>query len=171
MNAAWVWLRAHPWAAYTGGACVLAAASYGAGRFTAPTKVETREVTREVEVVKWRDREVITKGPVKVVTRTVSVPGPEGPTVTVDRIVEREKVVTVHTQGADTVTTNERLVEKIVTRDAPRLTLALTGGVALDSAAPTWGALGHYRTIGPLVLGATYTRQGNTLQAIAGITF
>jgi hypothetical protein len=143
------WLREHPRVA-AGGACVVAlAAGVGVGRYSAPTKVETREVERVVEVVRWRDREVVTKGPVKVVTRTVTTPGPQGPTVTVDRIVEQEKVVTVHTQGLDTTTEVERLTEKVVTRDAPRLTLGATVGYA---GVPTYGGFATIRILGPLTL-------------------
>jgi hypothetical protein len=178
MNAAWSWVKAHPraTAVAAGVATALLLGSYGAGRFMAPTKVETREVVKTVEVVKWRDREVVTKGPVKVVTRTVTVPGPEGPTVTVDRVVEREKVVTVHTQGADTVTTNEKIVEKLVERDAPRVTLAATIGAGFSSegvTAPAYGVLALGRVAGPFVVGAQAegNLSGGSARVIAGVTF
>jgi hypothetical protein len=121
----------------------------------APTKVETREVVKTVEVVKWRDREVVTQGPVKVVTRTVTTPGPAGPTVTVDRVVEREKVVTVHTQGTDTVTTNEVIKEKLVERDAPRVAVFGTVGLPFGSAGvapPVYGVALTARVLGPFSL-------------------
>jgi hypothetical protein len=133
-----------------GGAAALAlVGAFGAGRYAAPTKVEVREVEKVVEVVKWRDREVITKGPVTVVTKTRTVPGPAGPTIEVEKVVIREKVVTVHTQGVDTVTETEKVVEKLVERDAPRLTLGATIGWA---GVPTYGAYAGVRILGPLSL-------------------
>ena len=170
------WLRARPWWVWALVAVAALVASFGAGRFMAPTKVEVREVTKTVEVVKWRDREVVTQGPVRVVTRTKTVPGPAGPTVEVEKIVEREKVVTVHTQGADTVTTNEVVKEKIVERDAPRITLAATVGAGFSSSgltAPAYGLLAMGRIAGPLVIGAQAegNLQGGSARALIGLQF
>jgi hypothetical protein len=170
------WCRERPWtwAAATGVA--LGIAGYGAGRFAAPTKVETREVERVVEVVKWRDRETVVEGPVRVVTKTVTVPGPEGATITVEKIVEKERVVTVHTQGADVTTETERVVEKLVERDAPRVTLAATVGAGFSAAgvtAPSYGVLALGRVLGPLVVGAQAegNLQAGSARWIVGLTF
>mgnify|MGYP003349211969 CR=1 FL=1 len=74
------------------GAAGALAVGFGAGRYSAPTKVETREVvkTEQVEVVRWQDRVVVEKGPVREGTKTVTVPGPQGPTVTVEKVVESQ---------------------------------------------------------------------------------
>lgn len=154
-----VWLRAHPRTGWALGAGALAAASFGAGRYSAPTRVETREVTKveTVEVVKWQDRETKVEGPVRVVERRVEVPGPQGPTVTVEKVVEREKVVTVHdSQGTDmAAAASEKVVERLVERDAPRWTVGGTIGAGMASGAlqpPSYGALVGYRLLGPLGL-------------------
>jgi hypothetical protein len=147
------WLREHPRVAVGGAVAVALVAGVGIGRFTLPTKVEEREVVRTVEVVKWRDREVITKGPVKVVTKTVTTPGPAGPTVTVDREVFRDKVVTVHVQGKDTVTEKDRLVEKVVERDAPRVAVFGTVGLPFSAGGIQplqFGAAATARVLGPI---------------------
>ena len=153
------WLREHPrWAMACGAAGALAV-GFGAGRYSAPTKVETREVvkTEQVEVVRWQDRVVVEKGPVREVTKTVTVPGPQGPTVTVERVVEREKVVTVKdSQGTDmAAAASEKVVERLVERDAPRWTVGATVGTGWQGGViqpPAFGALLGYRLLGPLGL-------------------
>jgi hypothetical protein len=189
MDSTWIWLRAH-WA-WVGGACVLAAASYGAGRYAVPTKIEEREriveriVTDEkavakavsearstwerevkdntrivtkyvegkvVERVEYRDRDTTSSGG-KVEIKTVEVVVEK--VVTVDRVVEKEK---------------------IVTNDPPRLTLAATIGAGFSSSgltAPAYGLLAMGRIAGPLVVGAQAegNLQGGSARALVGLTF
>jgi hypothetical protein len=160
-----------------GGAAALALiGAFGAGRYMAPTKVEVREVEKVVEVVKWRDKEVITKGPVTVVTKTRTVPGPAGPTIEVEKVVTREKVVTVHTQGVDTVTEVERLSEKVVERDAPRWTVFGTVGAGFNGSgltAPAYGGGVAFRFLGPLtaVVQAEGGSQGGSARIGLGAAF
>lgn len=147
------WLQGHPRVAVGGAVALALAAGVGVGRYSQPTKVEVREVERQVEVIRWRDREVKTEGPVRIVTRTKTVPGPAGPVVEVERIVEREKVVTVHTQGADTVTTREVEKEKLVERDAPRVAVFGTVGLPFSAGgvgAPQFGLAATARVLGPV---------------------
>jgi hypothetical protein len=126
-------------------------------KYTLPPRIEERErvVVKEVEVVKWKDREVVVEGPVRVTTKTVTVPGPAGPTVTVEKIVEKEKVVTVHTQGKDTNTTTyvERETEK-VTDSRPWLALEAMGAIAPTTGSWAWSGGVQFRALGPVWIGA-----------------
>ena len=164
------WLRAHPRVAAGIGAGALAALSFGAGRFMAPTKVETREVVRveQVEVVKWRDRTVTERGPVHVKTVTREVPGPQGPERVVEKEVWRDRVVTVRNQAGESASasSSERVVEKVVERDAPRLTLGVTAGW---DRVPTYGGWAQVRVLGPLTLMAQGEAGAGTWSARGGV--
>ena len=188
---AWTWLRAHPWAGYTGGACVLAAASFGAGRYMAPTKtLETeRVVERQVIDEKYTaakvaearttwEREVVDH--TRVVTKYV-----EGKVI--ERIEYRDRetassggTVTVRTEYVDRIVKVEveKVVEvtKLVERDCPRVTLAATVGAGFRSGAvspPAYGVEALGRVLGPLVVGAGAegNATGGAARVIAGIQF
>lgn len=91
--------------AWSGAALVLIAASFSAGRFSAPLKIETRDV----EKVLWKERVVE-----KVVEKVVTVEARaklETRTIYVDRVVTKEGEV------------RERIVERLVTaEEAKKLT-------------------------------------------------
>ena len=164
-----------------GAAAVCLAGAFGAGRYAAPTKVEEREriverlvvdektiearvaaakVTWEKDIIdhtrvetryvegkpsvriEYRDRDTHSEG-TKVETKTV--------------YVDREVKVEV-----------EKVVEKerIVTRDAPRLTLGATVGWA---GTPTYGAFAGVRILGPLTLLAQGEGGAGVWSARAGV--
>jgi len=185
------WCKARPWtwAVASGATCCLA--GYGAGRFTTPTKVETRETVREVKVVdehaisvavasakaEWQkhvDDHTITKTIYKegkiaekivYVDRDTNSSGNSASTQTVT--VEVEKKIFID---------REVVKEKIVTNDPPRLTLAATIGVGFTAGSispPAYGLLALGRVWGPLVLGAQAEGNltGGSARGVVGITF
>lgn len=129
------------------------AAAFGAGRFTAPAKVQT------VTITQWKDRfiEHQVAGPVRIVTRTVERPAPEAPpppgcpacaavaeTTTTE---DRSPVTTDRTSEAASQTSTS----STTTHDYPRLTLGVGAGSPLDHLqAPQLGGLAAYRFAGPL---------------------
>ena len=140
---------------------VCAVAGLAVGRFLTPAKVEEKVVTKveTVEVVKWKDKIVEVQGPVRVTTKTVTVPGPQGPTVTVEKVVEKEKIVTVHdSTGSDTTGTNvETVKEKVTDSYRPWIAAEGIGAFSLTQVAwppVEWGVMGSIRVLGPLWLGA-----------------
>jgi hypothetical protein len=140
---------------------VCAIGGIGAGiviaKYTLPPRIEERVVTKvEVrEVEKWKDRVVVEKGPERVTTRTVTTPGPQGPTVTVEKIVEKEKIVTVRDSSGtrDTARTDES--EKVRIEDS-RAWFALEGGagIGLSTGAIAWNAGAQFRVFGLAWAGA-----------------
>ena len=143
---------------------VVAAAGYGAGRFASPSRVVFQTVTEFREVAAKRTE----AGPTKKTARVVSevLPG-GGRRTTTDYVLERGPVVTLETRATESKTESTTTKEW----DAPRLTLGVKGGVAIDDLSLTWGAFAGYRVVGPLVLGVDYTRAGNVVQGTAAITF
>lgn len=149
------------WALIAAGVIVALIAAYSAGRFGAPSKIHTVDIThtvvKTVEVVKvvtvkgktevvHVDRVITKEGEVRerIVTRTVEVE---------KKTDDRDKREDSDTKGkADSVTTN----------DAPRLTVMVLGGVDLSPAwqpIPNAGVLAlgvgiNYRVAGPFVVGA-----------------
>lgn len=121
------------------------------------TKTEIKTVVQEKIV--YQDRVVKEEGPVRVVTKTVTVPGPAGPTVTVEKIVEKEKVVTqtVREGGVDTVVQTE-IVEKKVVDSRPWLALEAMGAIAPDTGRWAWSGDAQIRVLGPVWLGAGVVR-------------
>ncbi len=121
-----------PWMIYA--LCVVGGLAGGIviAKYTMPPKTITRVETKTetVEVVKWKDREVMVEGPVRETTKTVTVPGPAGPTVTVEKVVEREKIVTIHdNSGTSQINQDvETKTEKVV--DA-RSWLAVEAGIGI----------------------------------------
>jgi hypothetical protein len=158
------WLREHPRVA-AGGACVVAlAAGVGIGRYAAPTKVETRE--RVVEVYKADEKAVAravsdarstwereVKDNTRIVTKYVEgkvverVEYRDRDTTSSGGKVETETVEVVREVKVEVVREVEK--ERIVTRDAPRLTLGATVGYA---GVPTYGGFATVRILGPLTL-------------------
>lgn len=134
------------------------------GRSLAPTKIQTKEVVKveTVEVVKWKEKIVQVKGPVRIITRTVKVPGPQGETVTVEKIVEREKVVTVRDDSGTsaTATDEERIKEKVV-ESRPWAAVQLEGAWDVGKLTwepQVWSLNGSFRVLGPLWVGGGVTR-------------
>jgi hypothetical protein len=140
---------------------VLLAGSFAAGRFSAPLRVETREV--EKEVVKWREKlvekEVRVEVAAKVLTKTVYVDRvitKEGEIR--ERIVERtaEASSSSNTGTKETEATSEgekvREVEKVRT-----VTLQPDWRVAVMAGA-SWNPP-LIPIAGPLVLGASVDRR------------
>jgi hypothetical protein len=162
------WVKANRYWLIACGVSVLAA--YGTGRFASPTRVETRDVERVVTKVEYRDRVVKVQGPVRIVTKTLTVPGPAGPTVTVERVVTRDPVTTtIDTTGTGSQAT-EKIVEKIVERDAPRLTLLGTIGTDITNPKPVYGGFVAARIAGPLTVGAGFDSSLRATVA-AGLAF
>jgi hypothetical protein len=142
----------------------MSVAAYGVGRFATPTKVE--KVIETVEVVKEVEKKVIEKGPVRYQKVIVEKPGE----AKVTTITLQKDPVTI-TVDHDVERRTTEYVRETVERDAPRLTLGLTGGLSMDGLEPTWGVAANVRILGPLTIGASYTRAGNTVQGFAGLTF
>lgn len=124
-------------------------------KYTLPPRVTEKVVTKTEwkDRIEWRDRVVKEEGPVRIVTRTRTVPGPAGPTVEVEKIVEKEKVVTKtvevgrqDTQGKDTVEASK------VTDARPWLALEALGALGPEG---RWAGAGSVqaRLLGPLWLG------------------
>lgn len=158
---------------------LLVAAGYGAGRFAAPTKetvkVETEWKSR-VEYVEV-EKKVEVRGPVRVRERRVEVPGPQGPTVYVDR-TEDQGPVTTTTDTGRTGTMEEQgreVVEKTVTRDAPRFGIFGTAAAGFEAGAVTTavGVAVTYRVAGPftLMLQGEGGASGGSARVGVGLTF
>lgn len=147
------------------GCLALFAAGVGTGRYAAPSKAETRVVTVEKvrlqEHVRTEVQTVHDKAEAqdRIVNRVVTVTK-EGATRTEEQIVYRDRVVEHHAEAkAQTV---DRVVEKlvtiekarIVTRDAPRWTVAAGAGAAIGVAplgvGPVYFASVGWRPFGPL---------------------
>lgn len=145
-----------PWMKYA--ACALGGLVLGVvvAKYTLPPKTITKTETKiqVVEKIVYRDNIVKEQGPVRVVTRTKTVPGPAGPTVEVEKIVEREKVVTVTVREgtSDTATKVEEKTSKTVDN---RSVFALGGVGGMDLSTGRWAFSGDatMRVIGPLWLG------------------
>jgi len=125
-------------------------------KYTQPARVVEREkvVIKTVEVEKVVDRIVEVQGPVRETTRTVTTPGPMGPTITVEKIVEKEKVViqTVHT--GDSSTNIDSSTDKSKVTDA-RAWFALEGGAYWAPANGSWAYnAGVQFRVGPVWVGA-----------------
>lgn len=144
-----------PWMRYA--LCAIAGIVGGivVAKYTLPPRVEERVVTKTEwkDRIEWRDRVVKEEGPVRIVTKTVTTPGPAGPTVTVEKIVEKEKVVTKtvevgrqDSQGKDTVEASK------VTDSRPWFALEGQAGLAVDG---RWAGAGsaQFRLLGPFWAG------------------
>ena len=182
----WTWCRERPWtwsvAAGLGGvACGAVVTGYAM-----PTREEWRSVvsiqTNEVEVEKVVERIVEVKGPVRTITRVVErvVPS-ECAGVPPIILTDTETIVdsgptttttdTARDERRELEQTGVTATEHTVERSAPRLTVGIKGGFALDSMSPTWGAFGLVRVLGPLSIGTDYTRQANIVMGSVALTF
>lgn len=125
-------------------------------KYTLPPRTITKtEVKTEVqEKVVYKDRVVVEKGPERVTTRTVAVPGPAGPTVTVEKVVEKEKIVTVRDSAGRTDTVIQQAEKTSKTVDN-RSWFAVEGMGALapDTGKWAWTGGAQLRVLGPLWLG------------------
>jgi hypothetical protein len=126
-----------------------------AGRFSAPSRVETRVEYKDRVVVQEKSVEKRVEGPVRVHTVVRTVPGPQGQERIVERTVERGQVVTeLKREGQVAVETDLRQ-EKVVVREGPRLLIGPTVGVRLtDPLVPVYGGQVLWRFAGPLWLSA-----------------
>lgn len=139
------------------GVVVFGVLCFGAGRFAAPTKVQTVVKTETVEKIVEKKVEVAAKTKVVYVDRVITKEGEVR-----ERIVERE----VEKSRTDTDRTNDRTdtteSSKTVESDAPRLNVSVLAGVDLN---PKWqpiegagplslGLSVNYRIAGPLTVGA-----------------
>ena len=178
-----IWLKAHWIWVVTG--CVAMAASFGAGRYSAPTKEEWRSVvsiqTNEVEVEKVVERIVEVKGPVRTVTRVVERVVPSE-CAGVPPVILHDTETIVEEAGTTTTTdtakderreleqTGVTATEHVVTRDAPRLTILGTFGTSVTDPHPVYGGQIIVRVLGPLTVGAGFDSSLRATVA-AGLTF
>ena len=146
-----------PWMIYSavavGGICL----GVVGAKYTLPPRTITKtEIKTEVqEKVVYKDRVVIEKGPERVTTRTVTVPGPAGPTVTVEKVVEKEKIVTVRDSAGRTDTVIQQVDRSEKTVDSrPWLALEAMASIAPASGRWAWSGGAQIRVLGPLWLGA-----------------
>jgi hypothetical protein len=145
-----------------------AALGFGAGQLLKPAKVVTKVEERVVEKVVYRDRLVKEQGPVRIVTKTVTTPGKDGPTITVEKVVEKEKVVTVRVRDGESTTNSTTVSEKTVTNEYPRFTVLGTVGVNLADWKPAYGGQALYRVLGPIQVGAGYDSSNRATILIGG---
>ena len=121
-------------------------------KYTLPPRTVTITETKVVEKVVYRDKIGKEQGPERIVTRTTTVPGPAGPTVTVEKIVEKEKVVTVTVKegGSSSVVEGK---SSVTVDNRPWVALEASLGVGSEGRlAYTGGA--QMRILGPIWLGA-----------------
>ncbi len=139
--------------------------AYLAGRFAAPSRVETKVETKTETKIEYRDRIVEKKvqGPVRVFVRTVEKPGGEK---VIERSIERGPV-TIDRQsdltGQSTDTSQSTASTVTVSGRRPRLRVAAALGMDLGQpldlhfkAEPIASARGEYRlvSIGPFAIEA-----------------
>lgn len=175
-----IWCRERPWTWAAGAGLLAGVAGFGAGRFAAPTRIVERTVytTQAQATATASARMTVDRGPVKVTKRKTITPGPNGPVVQLDTVIERAPVkTTTESQASGASSSTASLTtERVTERDAPRLTLALTVGAGFSSGGitqPSYGILALGRVAGPLVVGAQ--AEGNmtsgSARLIAGLTF
>ena len=146
-----------PWMRYASVALAGLALGIVIAKYTLPPKTITKtEIKTEVqERVVYKDRVVVEQGPVRVTTRTTTVPGPAGPTVTVEKVVEKEKIVTVKdsTGRTDVVVQQAEKTEKI-TDSRPWFALEAMGAMSPETSQWAWTGGAQIRVLGPVWLGA-----------------
>ena len=141
-----------PWMRYAGVALGGLVGGFFICKYTLPPRTVTITETKVVERIVYQDKIVKEQGPVRVVTRTTTVPGPAGPTVTVEKVVEKEKVVTVTVKEGASVTAAEGKTSVTVDNRSWVALEASLGVGAGGRLAYTGGA--QMRVLGPLWLGA-----------------
>ena len=148
------WPRARV-AAVVGGVVALGAA-YAFGRFSAPSRVEEREVERKVSVTLYSSHEQLAKREAKSGKGTkVKVTKPDGTVIETtgwewasssDTSLKRD-VVQLDAKA------EEHEKERIVERSAPGFLLGAGGGVRYDGlVVPQVSAVGGFRVAGPVWL-------------------
>lgn len=164
------WKRRAAWA---GAALVACGLSFAWGRTSAPVKVEER--------IKYENRFVYQlyrdetkreeRGPERIVERRVEVPGPAGPTITIERVIERGPVVVTHDLrlSSSVVATEASESSRVVTRGRSGWRASVAADplrLSLDPAAFRFGV--ERRLFGPLWLGASYQHGDRMLLTVAG---
>jgi hypothetical protein len=141
-----------PWMRYAGVALGGLVGGFFICKYTLPPRTVTKTEMKIVEKIVYQDRIVKEQGPVRTVTRTTTVPGPAGPTVTVEKIVEKEKVVTVTVkEGSSTTAADSK--SSVTVDNRPWVALEASLGLGAEARiAYTAGA--QMRVLGPLWLGA-----------------
>jgi hypothetical protein len=161
--------------AYGFAGLVALAASFGAGRLSAPTRVETKTefVERVREVRSTQIQRVVDTKWNRV---TVTTPGPAGPTVTVTETAVVHEDSKTH-ENAETEKASETKTVTIKVTDAPRLTISVLLGVqapnswsSLKTLTPTYGIHAQYRVLGPVVIGGWFSTP-TTFGVSTGLTF
>ena len=125
-------------------------------KYAMPPRIVEREkvVVKTVEVERVVDRIVEIQGPVRETTKTVTVPGPMGPTVTIEKITEKEvvKIETVH-DGSSASSTDTSVDKSKVTDNRPWV--AVEGMLGLGGEGRiAYSAGAQMRVLGPIWLGA-----------------
>ncbi len=193
------WLRARPrwvwWA--VGGMAVALGAAYAAGRWAAPTRVETVDTSTSFVAWDWRQDSHITTtaGPTTTTTTTrraparpaqPPTPGPGGELVCPE-CPEVEETTTV-VQAGPVVTTRddhaagggqslEETTHQVVTeRAGPRVAVLATVGAGFSSggvSAPAYGVLVTATVAGPLTVAVQGegNTQGGSARVGVGLTF
>ena len=150
-----------PWMRYALAAIAGLALGIVVAKYTLPPRTVTKtEIKTEVqEKVVYKDRVVVEKGPERITTRTVSVPGPAGPTVTVEKIVEKESVVTVKDSAGrtDTVIQQAEKTEKTVD-SRPWMALEGSGNLAPGQGKWAWTGGVQVRVLGPVWIGVNVVK-------------
>ena len=146
-----------PWMIYALCATGGVAGGVVIAKYTLPPKTVTKTESRSGgggdEV--YQDRIVKEEGPVRTRYIKTTVPGPAGPTVTVEKIVEKEKVVTktVNSGQHDTVVQLKEVTSKTV-ENRPVFALGGVGGIDLSTGRWAFSGDATVRILGPLWIGA-----------------
>lgn len=144
-------------------------AAYGAGRFTAPSKVITKTEIKVETKIEYRDRIVTTRGPVRIVEKVITLPSGQRE---VERTIDRGPIVIERQRDESVAQVSDSTTEKIVLRDYPRLTLQ--GGAGIDLSHPLagvyWAGQVTYRFAGPFVASVQADTRMRAL-VLVGVTF
>lgn len=191
------WCRERPWTGMVGVGLIAAALGYGAGRFAAPTRVETVDSSSWFGAWEWRQatHETTTAGPVTTTTTTRKAPGrpaqppvpgpagtpicPECPEIEETSTTTQSGPVVTHrdTEGSGSqVETRTEEHRSLVERDPPRV--AIFGTVAVPfsgagAAPPAYGVTVTARVLGPVTVlaGGEGNAVGGSARVGVGVTF
>ena len=139
-------------------------------RYTLPPRVQEKVVTKVEwkDRVEWRERVVKEQGPVRIVTRTVTVPGPQGPTVTVEKVVEKEKVVTQRVEvGREE---SQGRAQETASRTEDRRPWVAVEALGAVNPQGEWAGAGsvQFRVLGPLWVGPGVIKANGWFLGAAG---
>jgi hypothetical protein len=140
-----------PW--YAAAAIAISLGIFALGRFSAPVRTETKNVYVDREVVKWRDVEKKVEGPVRVVVKTRLVPGPQGPVVERERVVERGAVTTERASDGQASRSTQIETKTVSEYDRAHWLLGASVGMQIGKPGEVYGGQILYRVIGPAWLG------------------